>query len=68
MHRRRFLLRSLAGALAAPLALAAQQARRIAYISATSLGPTLRKDLEDALRGFGWAQGRNIVVDPLGGG
>jgi putative ABC transport system substrate-binding protein len=63
VNRRRFLLTSLAGTLAAPLAAEAQQMRRIAYISATSLAPTLVKDLEDALRELGWFPGRNIVVE-----
>jgi putative tryptophan/tyrosine transport system substrate-binding protein len=63
MDRRRFLLTSLAGVVATPLAAAAQQMRRIAYISATALSPTLVKDLEHALAEVGWTPGRNIVVE-----
>ena len=63
MDRRRFLLTSLAGVLASPLAAEAQQTRQIAYISATSLAPALVKDLEDALRELGWFPGRNIMVE-----
>jgi putative tryptophan/tyrosine transport system substrate-binding protein len=62
MNRRGFVLTSL-GALAAPVATAAQQTRRIAYISATSPSPTVVKDLEDALRELGWVPNRNIVVE-----
>ena len=63
MDRRRFLLTSMAGALAAPRFANAQQTRRIAYISATALAPTLVKDLEDALSKLGWVPGRNLVVE-----
>ena len=63
LHRRAFLWGFMGGALAAPLAAAAQQMRRIAFISATSQGPTLVKDLEDALRELGWAPGHNIIVE-----
>ena len=62
LDRRAFVVGSVT-ALAASLAAEAQQTRRIAYISATSLGPTLRKDLEDALRDLGWMPGGNIVVE-----
>src|SRR5688500_5124171 len=62
LDRRTFVVGGVV-ALAAPLAAEAQQTRRIAYISATSLGPTLRKDLEDALRDLGWTPGGNIVVE-----
>jgi putative ABC transport system substrate-binding protein len=64
MRVRAVLAAALAlGLLAAPLVTEAQQTRRIAYISATSLTPTLPKDLEDALRELGWVPGRNIVVE-----
>ena len=62
LDRRTFVVGGVA-VLAAPIAAEAQQTRRIAYISATSLGPTLRKDLEDALRDLGWTPGGNIVVE-----
>ena len=64
MDRRRFLLMSLTGAVAAgPLASKAQQVRRIAYISANPLAPTTVKALESALRDVGWEPGRNIAVE-----
>ena len=63
MKRRAFLSVLSAGILAAPLAAAAQQMRRIAYISANPLSPTLVKELEDALRDLGWARDRNIVIE-----
>jgi putative ABC transport system substrate-binding protein len=62
MDRRAFLAGS-AALLSAPVVADAQQTRRIAYITATSLSPTLVKDLEDALRELGWFPGRNIVVE-----
>ena len=60
--RRRFLV-TLAGALATPRAAGAQAPRQIAYITATSLAPTVVKDLEDALRDLGWIPGRTIAVE-----
>jgi putative tryptophan/tyrosine transport system substrate-binding protein len=63
MERRRFFLISLAGMLAGPLAARAQDTRRIAFISGTSLNPAFVKDLEDALQELGWVPGRNIVVE-----
>jgi putative ABC transport system substrate-binding protein len=61
MDRRRFLLTSMAGALAAPLELMAQPARvpRVAVY----LGALLRDELVDALREHGWVVGRSLVVD-----
>jgi putative ABC transport system substrate-binding protein len=61
MDRRRFLLTSLAGALAVPRELMAQPARvpRVAaYVSAL-----VRDGLADALRKHGWVVGRSLVVD-----
>lgn len=63
MISRRRLLGGIGAALIAPLTAESQPARRIAWISATSLGPTLGKDLEDALRDLGWIPGRNLVVE-----
>jgi putative ABC transport system substrate-binding protein len=64
MNRRRFLEISVAGAVAAaPLVSNAQQVRRIAYIAATPVAPTLVKGLESALRDLGWEPGRNIAVE-----
>ena len=62
MDRRRFLLTSLVGALAAPLAAEAQPVDRIYRIGVLGVMPTPR--LEDAyrneLRDLGWVEGRNI--------
>jgi putative ABC transport system substrate-binding protein len=63
LNRRAFLRGAFLTALGTPLAAAAQQTRRIAFISATSLSPTLVKDLEDALRELGCAPGGNIMVE-----
>jgi putative ABC transport system substrate-binding protein len=64
MDRRRFLLTSLAGALAAPLAAEAQQAGRVArigYLTGSSLGP-----LDAFKRGLGehgYIEGRNLAIE-----
>jgi putative ABC transport system substrate-binding protein len=67
MDRRRFLLTSLAGALAAPLAATAQPAgkvRRIVQLfeQAQSAEPVLRAH-EESLRELGYVEGRNLVVE-----
>src|SRR6185369_7744964 len=65
MDRRRFLLTSLAGALAAPLAAEAQQAKlvRIGFLSGNPASDT--EEAFDAfrmkLRTLGYAEGRNLV-------
>ena len=65
MDRRRFLLTSLAGAFAAPLAAGAQAGKvyRIGFLSAGSQ-PTLenRQAFEHALRERGWVPGENLVI------
>jgi len=68
VDRRRFLLTSLAGAVAGPLAAGAQQAGklpRIGFLSLTS--PSDRPPLLDAfrqrLRELGWVEGQNIAID-----
>jgi putative ABC transport system substrate-binding protein len=67
MDRRRFLLTSLAGALAAPLAAEAQQAKlvRIGFLSGNPASDT--EETFDAfrmkLRTLGYAEGRNLVVE-----
>jgi hypothetical protein len=66
MHRRRFLLTSLAGALAAPLRTEAQQtqiAARMGYLRPGSL-PLNRVDdaLEQGLQELGWVKGRNLHI------
>jgi putative ABC transport system substrate-binding protein len=66
MHRRRFLLTSLAGALAAPLVGEGQQAqriRRIGIISAGSERIRLNDVFQEALRDLGWIEGQNIRID-----
>jgi putative ABC transport system substrate-binding protein len=68
MDRRRFLLTSLAGALAGPLAAAAQQTGkvyRVGYMGTSS--PSLESNLVEAfrrgLRELGYIEGQNIVVE-----
>jgi putative ABC transport system substrate-binding protein len=67
VDRRRFLLTSLAGALAAPLVVGAQQAGRmyrIGYLGEGTLENALV--LEETLRELGhlgYAEGRNLVVE-----
>jgi putative tryptophan/tyrosine transport system substrate-binding protein len=68
IDRRRFLLASLAGAVATPLAAKAQQPRaapRVGFIEAGSLSAN-RHFLEafrQGLRELGYVEGRNIVVE-----
>jgi putative ABC transport system substrate-binding protein len=68
MDRRRFLLTSLAGALAAPFAAGAQQAARVWRIGVLQVGPnTAALDYTEAvrqgLRDHGYVQGQNIVIE-----
>jgi putative tryptophan/tyrosine transport system substrate-binding protein len=71
MDRRRFLLTSLVGALAAPLAAVAQQAYkagkvyRVGVLSAASRNSITQwlNELEHALANLGWVQGRNLVIE-----
>ena len=68
MDRRRFLLTSLAGALAAPLAAEAQQAGRVYRIGVLSSGGpdqerSLRASLRELLRERGWIEGQNLVIE-----
>jgi putative ABC transport system substrate-binding protein len=67
MNRRRFLLTSLAGALAAPLAGEAQQGhtRRIGFLlfsSTLAYSPRLA-EVTQALADLGWVQGRSLVIE-----
>ena len=65
MDRRRFLLTSLAGAVAAPLAAGAQQAGkvyRIGLLSPTSQGLGV-EGFREGLRALGYVEGRTIVVE-----
>jgi putative tryptophan/tyrosine transport system substrate-binding protein len=69
MDRRRFLLISLTGALGAPLAAEAQQARRIPRVavlytgSSTENAAVQREPFERGLRELGWVPGANIVIE-----
>ena len=68
MDRRRFLLTSLAGAFAAPLAVEAQQAAkvyRIGYLgtSSASLESELVKAFQKGLADLGYVEGQNIVIE-----
>jgi putative tryptophan/tyrosine transport system substrate-binding protein len=66
MDRRRFLLTSLAGALAAPLAVEAQAGKvpRIAFLTTTSPGgsPTTDAFLR-GLRELGYIEGQNMTIE-----
>ncbi len=64
MDRRRFLLTSLAGALAAPLAAEAQQAGKVAkigYLTGSSVGPL--DAFKQALGEHGYIEGRNLAIE-----
>jgi putative tryptophan/tyrosine transport system substrate-binding protein len=63
MDRRRFLLTSLAGALATPLAVEAQhrpQAPRVGFLEAT---PGFDHAFREGLRQFGYVEGKNIGIE-----
>jgi putative ABC transport system substrate-binding protein len=67
MDRRRFLLTSLAGAVAGPFVAGAQQAGkvyRIGFLGATSAsGYASQVDaFREGLRGLGYVEGMNIVI------
>ena len=67
MDRRRFLLTSLAGTLAAPLAAEAQQAGkvtdRVSLGSAARETPSPPSAFAQGLRELGYVEGRNIVIE-----
>src|SRR5215475_11821402 len=70
MDRRRFLLTSLASALAAPLAAVAQQVGSLRHIGFLPSGasPAHRRQLEaleEGLRALGYVQGKNIAITAL---
>ena len=63
MDRRRFLLTSLVGAFAAPLAAEAQQAEGKVYrVGFLGSGPFL-KALEEGLRDRGYIPRKNIIIE-----
>ena len=70
MHRRRFLLTSVAGALAAPLAAQAQQAAKVYHVGLLSVGgsPTTwrvgYRPFIEAMRDLNYVEGRNLVIRP----
>jgi hypothetical protein len=68
MDRRRFLLTSLAGALAAPVAAGAQQAAKIARIGYLtvdnpSVTPHHSAAFRQELRDLGYVEGRNLAIE-----
>ena len=61
MDRRRFLVTSLAGVIAAPLAVKAQPAGKVFRIGALGVGsPEL---LRQGLREVGYVEGPNVVIE-----
>jgi putative tryptophan/tyrosine transport system substrate-binding protein len=62
MDRRRFLLASLAGALAAPLGARAQKVYRIGMLWNTP-NPRMEDVLRQGLRELGWVDGQNFVFE-----
>jgi len=65
MDRRRFLLTSLAGALAAPHGAEAQQVDKVSRIGVLSFGAPepFREGFRRALVDLGYVEGRNVVIE-----
>ena len=66
MDRRRFLLTSLAGAVAAPLAARAQQAGkvwRIGLVRGSAPPPAEVEALLQSLRDLGYVEGENLALE-----
>ena len=66
MDRRRFLLTSLAGVLAASRVAGAQQAGKIArigYLGGNLANPGLYEAFLQGLRDLGYVEGRNLVIE-----
>jgi putative ABC transport system substrate-binding protein len=66
MDRRRFLLTSIAGVLAVPLAAAAQpvgKVPRVGYVDSDPTGPRRQDGFERGLRDHGYVMGQTIVVE-----
>jgi hypothetical protein len=65
MDRRRFLLTSLAGALAGPLAAGAQQPGKVYRIVGlwTNPSPQMEDVLWQGLRELGWVEGQNFIFE-----
>jgi putative tryptophan/tyrosine transport system substrate-binding protein len=70
MDRRRFLLTSLAGALAVPRAAGAQETKvhRIGVLSPPADRPAYFAAFEEGLRQLGYVRGRNILFETRGSG
>jgi hypothetical protein len=58
MDRRRFLMTSLSGALAAPLGAEAQQAGTLRRIGILTSRPERSRPLVEGLRELGWVEGK----------
>jgi len=69
--RRRFLTATSAFLLTAPLAAEAQQAAKVARIGLLRINPAATPHLNEAfrqgLRDLGYVEGRNLVIEYLGG-
>jgi putative ABC transport system substrate-binding protein len=65
VDRRRFLLTSLAGAVAAPLVVKAQQAGKVYRIVGlwTNPSPQIEEVLWQGLRELGWIEGQNFIFE-----
>ena len=67
IDRRRFLLASVAGALAAPAAAEAQQAAKVGYLSIGSASDPRRAALlrafQQGLRDLGYVEGKNLILE-----
>jgi putative ABC transport system substrate-binding protein len=63
VDRRRFLLTSLAGALAAPVRAGAQQAGKVWRIGYLTPAEVPRAPLIEALRGLGYVEGQNVRLE-----
>jgi hypothetical protein len=66
MNRRVFIGTLAGGFLAAPLAAEAQQAGRIARVGYLTTGERLSpvgEAFPEALRGYGWVEGQNLVME-----
>jgi putative ABC transport system substrate-binding protein len=71
MDRRRFLLTSLAGAFAAPLAAGAQQAGTVYLVGYLSyfgcpIRPEFIGPFRQGLRELGYVEGQNIIIECRG--
>jgi putative tryptophan/tyrosine transport system substrate-binding protein len=68
MDRRRFLLTSLAGSLAVPLSIEAEQAGKVWRIGVLTVAPLesampLLRHFDEGLRELGYVEGRNIILE-----